>query len=102
MANLLVDETTTRTLFVRARNAMTTPLADTGSRRGLLKIFEEFEAMIGVCLSSRSLAQLGYHIGIEEIHQDKSGGRTMPERNRGGSNSISAQSGSASKSRMLG
>ena len=64
MANLPVDETTTRTLYIQARNAMTTPLADAGSKRRLLKIFEEDRRVVEAIRPRRMPLHLNDEVSV--------------------------------------
>lgn len=64
MANVPVDETTTRTLYTQARNAVTSPLADADARRRLLKIFEEDRPIVEAIRPRRMPATLAEEVSV--------------------------------------
>lgn len=64
MANVPVDETTTRTLYIQARNAMTSGWADADSRRRLLKIFEEDRPVVEAVRPKRMPATLRDEVSV--------------------------------------
>jgi phenylpropionate dioxygenase-like ring-hydroxylating dioxygenase large terminal subunit len=64
MANVPVDETTTRTLYTQARNAMTSSWADYGSRRQLLKVFEEDRPIVEAVRPKRMPTKLTDEVSV--------------------------------------
>lgn len=64
MANVPVDATTTRTLYIQARNAMTSPLADADARRRIRRIFEEDRPIVEAVRPVRMPATLADEVSV--------------------------------------
>lgn len=64
MANLPVDATTTRTLYIQARNAMTGTWADSNARRRVHRIFEEDRTVVEAVRPRRMPITLSNEVSV--------------------------------------